>query len=590
MQDQDVSALFEKGTNTSTTSAVIQQTHVVSPGVAAPVPGVRKRTSAATRVVVKRRVIRGSSVLRHATEADIDAYLEADCHREMVRCDATSVNIVPSLPASTPEAGFLQHEQQQQQALQHQGALQCQTPPELCATCTPSYPAKRSMSGGCAAGVIGTRITWRVPQLLTTWGLVGSGGSCTGYGSNSSSSNNNNNSNKDLDSHMIDIAPYAAMDEAKAISMFLKQVRMYRRDVMTSMQRAVTDDIGAHTAAQRLGDHDDVGDDDEWRQQRPQRQHRKKYGALLSNDLFSCTGGGKYSSRGRPSPMSVRSFSADDQFAIQSQQQNRHISATNATATAHPTAGTDAASNTTKTGSLGAPVCDGDGMPTSTPAATADDDSRYKYCGTGLGFGGGGVRVVTKPGRPAQMRSVSDLHGGRVGMPLAAGAVSAEACSVAAAARAVRNQRSNADRPHTPPAACQPPPPPRRTTDVVAGKDNEENGGQTQSSSDRRHKRKSVEYDEEEEEDEEDEEECFAHQQVLTRQTRLEVDTGFGAGMGAFGHRRGYMAACKTAGATKQVVGRGLQQHVRAQHDGRQMDGGLLQRLRSFRKRCGEEW
>lgn len=144
--------------------------------------------SRVTRIVVKRRVIRGSSVMRPATEADIDQFLQVERHREMVSCPATAINIPPLVTDARP---------------MHFDDLY-NADRETCSYCSSNLPAKKAMS---------KRGVRRVSSLLSRHlGLDGDS------------------------EHTLDVSEMAAMDEYKAVALFLREIRRYRKEMFLSVQ------------------------------------------------------------------------------------------------------------------------------------------------------------------------------------------------------------------------------------------------------------------------------------------------------------------------------------------------------------------
>lgn len=220
----------------------------------------------------------------------------------MTKCDATSINIVPRPSCFAPPH------------------------PDVCAFCceAPAQPAKRALSSGGGGRM-----------RLFNWTLM--------RGKND---DDDDGGGVEAGTHVMDIATYAAMDEAKAVALFLKQLRVYRHDAMSSFQRAAgggNDEQGGRAA-----------------QGATVRQKRNRY----NQEVVAGTPYTKDWQKQRQREAAAR----------------RSLSADN-------------------------------------------------HLGERQGPRGPPVRVVSKRGRPAQMRSVSDLDGHGVG---------------------VVDERKKADRPHAP--------------------------------------------------------------------------------------------------------------------------------------------
>lgn len=141
------------------------------------------------RIVVKRRLIRGTSVFRPATEAELEEFLQRERYREMVTCHAAAINFPPALANAKP--------------LVYEDLMSSER--ELCAQClNPFTTSKRPM--------IGRKGVRRVSSLLSKHlGL-----------------------DTDTD-HTLDISEMAALDECTAVALFLKEIRRCRRDMLSSM-------------------------------------------------------------------------------------------------------------------------------------------------------------------------------------------------------------------------------------------------------------------------------------------------------------------------------------------------------------------
>lgn len=141
---------------------------------------------------MKRRVIRGSSVFRPATEDDIDEYLEVERHREMVSCPTTAVDIPPNSPDAR---------------LNRFNTTPCATHPDV-------YPTYRSpIPEGAKPSP--RRAVRRMPSILTRRFA------------------------RDGDNqppNVIDVSEMAAMDEYKAVAVFLREVRRCRKDMFFNLQ------------------------------------------------------------------------------------------------------------------------------------------------------------------------------------------------------------------------------------------------------------------------------------------------------------------------------------------------------------------
>lgn len=158
------------------------------------------------RIVVKRRLIRGTSVFRPATEAELEEFLQRERYREMVMCPTAAIDFPPALANTKPLAyGDLMDSER-----------------ELCAQClNPLTTSKRQM--------IGKRGVRRVSSLLSKHlGL-----------------------DSDMD-HTLDITEMAALDECTAVALFLKEIRRCRRDMLTSMHdKAYERTVDRTTALER---------------------------------------------------------------------------------------------------------------------------------------------------------------------------------------------------------------------------------------------------------------------------------------------------------------------------------------------------
>lgn len=150
------------------------------------------------KIVVKRRLIRGTSVFRPATEAELEEFLNRERYREMVRCDQASVNVPPL--------------RKNEQKLAFEQLLDNETDPSV-QSVTPINPRQR-------AGLIGRRGVRRVSSLLGRY--IGE--------------------SSDENHRYLDLSELAAMDECTAVAVFLKEIRTFRRDVMVMMQeKAISD-------------------------------------------------------------------------------------------------------------------------------------------------------------------------------------------------------------------------------------------------------------------------------------------------------------------------------------------------------------
>lgn len=146
------------------------------------------------RIVVKRRLIRGTSVFRPATEADLEELLQSERYREMVMCLDAAVDVPPMLPNAKP--------------LAYEDLMESER--ELCAHClSPITAAKRQ-----GMGRKGMR---RVSSLLSRH--LGS----------------------DSEDRSLNISEMAAMDDCTAVAMFLKEIRKCRRDMLMSFQDKALD-------------------------------------------------------------------------------------------------------------------------------------------------------------------------------------------------------------------------------------------------------------------------------------------------------------------------------------------------------------
>lgn len=141
------------------------------------------------RIVVKRRLIRGTSVFRPATEADLEELLQSERYREMVMCVEAAVDVPPMLPNARP--------------LAYEDLMESET--DLSAHClNPIAGTKRQ-----GMGWKGMR---RVSSLLSRH--LGS----------------------DVEERSLNISEMAAMDDCSAVAVFLKEIRKCRRDMLMSLQ------------------------------------------------------------------------------------------------------------------------------------------------------------------------------------------------------------------------------------------------------------------------------------------------------------------------------------------------------------------
>lgn len=150
-----------------------------------------------SRVVVKRRVIRGSSVFRAATEEDIDEFLQLERHREMVSCSSAAIDI-PPIPSQPPMSI---------------DAMSGEDEPWLS---VPTAPAKKHLS---------KRGVRKMSNLLTRHLGLDTDGSAL-----------------DRPNANLDLAELAAMDEYKAIAVFLREMRRFRKQTFLSTKEKITED------------------------------------------------------------------------------------------------------------------------------------------------------------------------------------------------------------------------------------------------------------------------------------------------------------------------------------------------------------
>lgn len=148
-----------------------------------------------TRIVLKRRLIKGTSVFRPATEAELEEFLQRERYREMVMCHSAAIDFPPTLANTKP--------------LAYEDLMNSDR--ELCAQClNPLTSSKRQF--------IGRKGMRRVSSLLSKHlGLDG-----------------------DVD-YILDVAEMAALDECTAVALFLKEMRRCRRDMLASMQDKAMD-------------------------------------------------------------------------------------------------------------------------------------------------------------------------------------------------------------------------------------------------------------------------------------------------------------------------------------------------------------
>ena len=130
---------------------------------------------------MKRRVIRASPVFRPATEEELDEFLQVEKLREMTSVPETEIDIPPT--ADHPLLDGFDMER------------------HVCAVCAGQLPAKRSMP---------KRGMRRVSSLLS-WGAC-------------------------EEDEVLRVSDMAAMDEYKAVALFLREIRRYRKEMFMTVQ------------------------------------------------------------------------------------------------------------------------------------------------------------------------------------------------------------------------------------------------------------------------------------------------------------------------------------------------------------------
>lgn len=142
-----------------------------------------------TRVVVRRRLIRGTSVFRQATEEELEDLLQRERYREMTLVDKCNVDIPPVVPNAKP--------------LSFEDLLDNDR--DLCAQCSNPISSPRRQPP--------RRGVRRMSSLLTRHlGLDGES------------------------DNMIDVAEMASMDECAAVALFLRELRKCRKEMLFSLQ------------------------------------------------------------------------------------------------------------------------------------------------------------------------------------------------------------------------------------------------------------------------------------------------------------------------------------------------------------------
>lgn len=305
---------------------------------------------------MKRRIIRGSSVLRPATEEDIDEYLLAEHRREMIICKNVCINIEPPPPPPPSAKPPLPPSQQQPQQQQQLCDKPCTVPSDLCALCDPILPSKQTFP---AKSPVNRRMASLLSRGFGTGGMTGGTGARGEHpiigsgGGGISWLMRARGKDRDKDKEWcgrqeMDMARLAAMDEYKAISVFLAHLRRYRNDMFSSLQATDDDsdadaDAGADTGRSRSSPN---GLDSA---EKVRFFDYAKVTALSPHglDSSSSTSNARVS---RPHG-TFRSFSADDQFAMQAAMAARHLASLSPSSS--PSASTSDSTTTATTTTTG---------------------------------------------------------------------------------------------------------------------------------------------------------------------------------------------------------------------------------------------